>query len=130
MCDNLNTHRGGALYSAFPAPEAKRLCDRLEFHPTPKHGRWLNGAETERSVLSTPCLDRRMESKELVTVEVPAWESNRNRREVKIRWRFTTDDARIKSNGRSCIRYSMWGHRKQKTINLPKNDGQPLYTFE
>ena len=96
VCDNLNTHTGGALYAAFSAQEAKRLCDRLEFHPTPKHGSWLNMAETELSVLSTQCLDRRMESKEFVTEEVAAWEADRNTSEAKVRWRFTTEDARIK----------------------------------
>jgi DDE superfamily endonuclease len=96
VCDNLNTHTGGALYEAFPAAAAKRLCDRLEFHPTPKHGSWLNMAETELSVLAEQCLDRRMDSKELVTEEVSAWEQERNRLEAKVRWRFTTEDARIK----------------------------------
>lgn len=96
VCDNLNTHTGGALYAAFPPKEAKRLCDRLEFHPTPKHGSWLNMAETELSVLSGQCLDRRMENKELVVDEVSAWEKDRNKTEAKIRWRFTMADARIK----------------------------------
>jgi hypothetical protein len=96
VCDNLNTHTGGALYAAFPPKEAKRLCDRLEFHPTPKHGSWLNMAETELSVLSGQCLDRRMESKELVVDEVSEWEKDRNKKEAKIRWRFTMEDARIK----------------------------------
>jgi hypothetical protein len=96
VCDNLNTHTGGSLYEAFPAKEAKRLCDRLEFHPTPKHGSWLNMAETELSVLSGQCLDRRLENKELVIEEVSAWEADRNQTEAKIRWRFTTTDARIK----------------------------------
>jgi hypothetical protein len=96
VSDNLNTHTGGALYEAFPAKEAKRLCDRLDFHPTPKHGSWLNMAETELSVLSGQCLDRRIESRELVMAEVKAWEDERNRREAKVRWQFTTQDARIK----------------------------------
>jgi len=96
VCDNLNTHTGGALYEAFPAAEAKRLCDRLEFHPTPKHGSWLNMAETELSVLAEQCLDRRMDNQELVTGEVAAWETERNRLEAKVRWRFTTEAARIK----------------------------------
>ncbi len=96
VCDNLNTHTGGALYEAFPPQEAKRLCDRLEFHPTPKHGSWLNMAETELSVLSGQCLDRRMESKQLVASEAEAWESERNRVEAKVRWRFTIEKARIK----------------------------------
>jgi hypothetical protein len=96
VCDNLNTHTGGSLYEAFPPKEAKRLCDRLEFHPTPKHGSWLNIAETELSVLAGQCLDRRMESKQLVGDEASAWEAERNRTEAKVRWRFTTEDARIK----------------------------------
>jgi DDE superfamily endonuclease len=96
VCDNLNTHTGGALYEAFAAKEAKRLCDRLEFHPTPKHGSWLNMAETELSVLSGQCLDRRMESKQLVIEETASWEAERNQTEAKVRWRFTTEDARIK----------------------------------
>ena len=96
VCDNLNTHTGGSLYEAFPAAEAKQLCDRLEFHPTPKHGSWLNMAETELSVLSGQCLDRRMDNKEFVTSEVAAWETQRNQSEAKVRWRFTTEQARIK----------------------------------
>ena len=96
VCDNLNTHTGGALYEAFRPAEAKRLCERLEFHPTPKHGSWLNMAETELSVLAGQCLDHRMESKDLVIQEALAWEQERNTTEAKIRWRFTTDDARIK----------------------------------
>jgi DDE superfamily endonuclease len=96
VCDNLNTHTGGALYQAFTPKEAKRLCDRLEFHPTPKHGSWLNIAETELSVLAGQCLDRRMESKDFVATESSAWEAERNRMEARVRWRFTTQDARIK----------------------------------
>jgi hypothetical protein len=96
VCDNLNTHTGGALYQAFPPKEAKRLCDRLEFHPTPKHGSWLNIAETELSVLAGQCRNRRMESRDLVATESSAWETERNQLEAKVRWRFTTEDARIK----------------------------------
>jgi hypothetical protein len=96
VCDNLNTHTGGALYEAFPAAVAKRLCERLEFHPTPKHGSWLNMAETELSTLHGQCLDRRMDNAELVRTEVAAWEESRNQAEAKVRWRFTMEDARIK----------------------------------
>ena len=96
VCDNLNTHTGGALYEAFAPEVAKRLCDRLEFHNTPKQGSWLNMAETELSVLASQCLDRRMDSPELVSTEVAAWEAKRNHKEAKVRWRFTTADARVK----------------------------------
>jgi DDE superfamily endonuclease len=96
VCDNLNTHTGGALYEAFPAAEARRLWERLEFHNTPKHGSWLNMAETELSVLSGQCLDRRIDEVAVLRHEVESWENSRNRTEAKVRWRFTTEDARIK----------------------------------
>jgi DDE superfamily endonuclease len=96
VCDNLNTHTGGALYQAFPPAVAKGLCDRLEFHNTPKHGSWLNMAETELSVVAGQCLDRRMDSAAFVTTEVAAWEEERNGLEAKVRWQFTMEDARVK----------------------------------
>ena len=45
--DNLNTHKPASLYEAFPAPEARRLVERFEWHYTPKHGSWLDMAESE-----------------------------------------------------------------------------------
>jgi hypothetical protein len=96
VCDNLNTHTGGALYKAFVPSVAKGSCERLEFHHTPKHGSWLNMAETELNVLGGQCLDRRMDCAEFVKSEVKAWETDRNQREAKVRWRFTTEEARIK----------------------------------
>ncbi len=53
-------------------------------------------AKTELSVLSEQCLDRRIDNKELVTSEVTAWEAERKGNEAKVRWRFTTEKARIK----------------------------------
>jgi hypothetical protein len=35
VLDNLNTHMAASLYAAFPAPEARRLARKLEFHHTP-----------------------------------------------------------------------------------------------
>jgi hypothetical protein len=84
------------LYQAFPPALAKALCDRLEFHPTPKLGSWLNMTETVLSVLAGQCLDRRMDCAEFVEQEVAAWEAVRNDLEAQVRWRFTTDGARIK----------------------------------
>ena len=34
--DNLSTHTPASLYAAFPAPEARRLAKRFEWHYTPK----------------------------------------------------------------------------------------------
>ena len=56
MQDNLSTHKPASLCEAFPAKEARRLVERFEWHYTPKHGSWLNMAESELSVLSRQCL--------------------------------------------------------------------------
>jgi hypothetical protein len=81
---------------AFDPATARALASRLEIHHTPKHGSWLNMAETELSVLSRQCLDRRIDCKEIMTREVAVWEQERNTHKSKIDWRFTTADARIK----------------------------------
>jgi len=94
--DNLNTHRPASLYEAFPANEARRLVERFEWHFTPKHGSWLNMAECELSVLSSQCLDRRIPAKEIMIEEVAAWEAERNKKNTKTDWQFTTADARVK----------------------------------
>jgi transposase len=96
VMDNLNTHGIGSLYEAFDPATARALAARLEIHYTPKHGSWLNMAETELSILSRQCLDRRIENKELLIREVANWEHNRNVHESKIDWQFTTANARIK----------------------------------
>jgi hypothetical protein len=96
VMDNLNTHGIASLYEAFDPVTARALAARLEIHYTPKHGSWLNMAETELSVLSRQCLDRRLENKALMTQEVAKWENERNQACTKIDWRFTTADARVK----------------------------------
>jgi DDE superfamily endonuclease len=94
--DNLNTHKPASLYEAFPAPEARRLVEKFEWHYTPKHGSWLDMAESELSVLSGQCLDRRISNKPTLVEEVAAWEDSRNNKHVKADWHFTTADARVK----------------------------------
>jgi hypothetical protein len=96
VMDNLNTHKSASLYEAFPPHEARRILERLEFHYTPKHGSWLNMAEIELSVLQRQCLDRRISSHALLKSEIAAWENQRNANTVKVDWRFTTPEARIK----------------------------------
>lgn len=96
IMDNLNTHTLGSLYEAFPPAEARRLAQRLEIHYTPKHGSWLNMAENELSALSRQCLARRIGTIEQLKSEVAAWEAPRNEDQVRIQWRFTIDQARIK----------------------------------
>ncbi|MBA0087761.1 MAG: IS630 family transposase, partial [Acidobacteria bacterium Pan2503] len=94
--DNLNTHKPASLYEAFPAAEARRLVERFEWHYTPKHGSWLNMAESELGVLASQCLDRRIADKQILTHEVNAWQRHRNKHHAKANWQFTTADARVK----------------------------------
>jgi hypothetical protein len=94
--DNLSIHSKASLYEAFPAAEARRLVERFEWHYTPKHGSWLNLAESELGVLSSQCLDRRIPEKQILTDEVAAWEQERNAHHAKADWHFTTANARIK----------------------------------
>ncbi len=94
--DNLNIHSTASLYEAFPAAEARRLVERFEWHYTPKHGSWLDLAESELGVLSTQCLDRRIPDKQALIDEIAAWQQERNTNHTKSDWHFTTKDARIK----------------------------------
>ena len=96
VMDNLNTHKLAVLYQVYPPEEARRLCGRFEIHYTPKHASWLNMAETELSVVSRQCLDRRIADQEFLKREVAAWQEKRNQATVKVNWQFTTADARIK----------------------------------
>ena len=96
VMDNLNTHKAASLYEAFAPDEARRLRERLEIHYTPKHGSWLNMAETELSVLATQCLGRRIPDPRTLTQEVAAWVRQRNTAHCRVEWRFTTPNARIK----------------------------------
>ena len=96
VMDNFKTHVASAFYETFEPKEAKRLWDRFEFINTPKHGSWLNMAEIELHVLNGQCLNRHIATKKEVEEEVTAWQNDRNNRNSKINWQFTTKDARIK----------------------------------
>jgi hypothetical protein len=96
VLDNLNIHEPASLYQAFDPAEAKRIWDKLEIHPTPKHGSWLNIAEIECSVLSRQCLDRSIPDQPTLTTEVAGGVADRNADGAAVDWRFTTADARIK----------------------------------
>jgi DDE superfamily endonuclease len=94
--DNLNTHAKASLYEAFPPAEARRIVERFEWHYTPKHGSWLNMAESELAVLASQCLDRRIPDMGAMIHEAAAWQTGRNNNQTKADWRFTTINARIK----------------------------------
>ena len=94
--DNLSTHKPASLYEAFPAKEARRLVERFEWHYTPKHGSWLDMAESELGVLASQCLDRRIAEKQILAHEVNAWQDHRNKHHAKANWQFKTAYARVK----------------------------------
>jgi hypothetical protein len=74
----------------------RRMVERFEWNYTPKHGSWLDLAESELGVLSSQCLDRRIPDQQSLIEEIAAWEHDRNRHHIKADWHFTTENARIK----------------------------------
>jgi hypothetical protein len=83
------------LYKTFPPEEARRICRKLDFHFTPKHGSWLNMAEIELSIFG-----RTMKTHipDIVNFdrEAQALVQERNCSQSQIDWQFRTPDARIK----------------------------------
>jgi hypothetical protein len=53
-------------------------------------------AEIELNVLTKQCLNRRIDKIKTVKAEVKAWQDHRNKKDTKIKWQFTTKNARIK----------------------------------
>ena len=105
VMDNLNTHRPASLYQAFEPVEARHIAERVEIHYTPKPlatrldrvaGSWVNRAEIEIGVMVRQCLDRRIADQSVLPREVGAWQQQRNQDAIRVDWRFTTEDARIK----------------------------------
>lgn len=96
IIDNLNTHDPGSFYETFPPDKAKAIWNRFEIVYTPKHGSWLNIAEIELNVLTGQCLKRRIDNIEVVKKEIMAWQNSRNNKKARVKWQFTTKDARTK----------------------------------
>jgi len=94
--DNLNTHTYGAFYEHLSADQAHALMTKIAFHFTPKHASWLNMAELEFSALTRQCLGQRFATLAHLQQAVYAWVEERNRAAIRIRWTFTTHDARFK----------------------------------
>jgi hypothetical protein len=94
--DHLKTHGRGSLSEAFPPEQARGLASRREIPSTPKHGRGLNSAESERSALTLHCLERRIPVRETLIEETNQWEQRRNASQQGVDWQFSTHDARIK----------------------------------
>lgn len=96
VMDNLSTHTASAVYQTFPPVEARRILRRLEFHYTPRHASWLNIVEIEIGVMRRQCLDRRIASRDILETEVRTWERRRTESGARIRWMFSTEQARAK----------------------------------
>ena len=95
VLDNLNTHTKGAFYEAFPAEKARGIVNRLELHYTPKHGSWLNVAESELSAMTRQCLkNRRFPDIDKLRNEIKAWGMSINKNQRGVDWQFTIDNAR------------------------------------
>jgi hypothetical protein len=56
-----------------PLSGERRLATRLEFHFTPRHGRWLNAALIEFAVLPRSCLYRRIDRLVRLRSGAEAW---------------------------------------------------------
>ena len=92
VLDNLSTHLEKGIREAewiYP------FIKQFKFHYTPKHASWLNVAELEIGIVERQCLKgRRFPTNIKLEKEVNAWQDDRNARNIKINWKFTTDDAR------------------------------------
>lgn len=94
--DNLKTHKPAAMHEVFEPARAKAILDKIEFVFTPKHGSWLNMAEIEFSVLKRQAIKNRIADKETLEKKVNCWQQERNQKQAKANWQFTTKDARVK----------------------------------
>lgn len=97
VSDNLNIHSKATFYEAFSPKIAFELAQIFEFHHTPKHGSWLNIAESELASLTTQCLgDLRIKCISELNEMLNDWETDRNSRQRGVNWQFTINDARTK----------------------------------
>ena len=97
VSDNLNTHTRGAFYEVFEPARARALVRRIEFCHTPKHGSWLNVAESELSCMTRQCLkDRGLGDIETLRNEIAAWSADVNDAQRGVEWQMGIGDARRK----------------------------------
>lgn len=97
VCDNLNTHTKGAFYEVFAPQQARAYVRRINFVQTPKHGSWLNVAESELSALTRQCLKgRRIGQLASLQEEIQAWADDINQTQRGVDWQMKISDARIK----------------------------------
>ena len=96
VMDNLNTHHPASLYEAFEPAEARRIAERLEV-PLQSQAWQLAGYGRDRNRGDGPAMPGPPYSRpSALRREVAAWQAQRNRDAIRVDWRFTTEDARIK----------------------------------
>ena len=71
-------------------------ADQCETVPFTHVALLLCDTEIELSALNGQCLERRIPDLETLRNYIATWENDRNNRQSKINWRFSTADARIK----------------------------------
>lgn len=97
IMDNLNTHKEKSLTDYYGLEEGRRIWKHFDIHYTPKHGSWLNQAEIAINMYSRQCLGKsRIPDINLLRKRTKAWNQFINRRNVKIKWQFSRQDAREK----------------------------------
>lgn len=109
VMDSLSTHKKNSLEWRFLEDEVEKLWSRFEIVYTPKHASWLNQAEIAIGMYSRQCLgDGRVGNIDNLRLKTTMWNKYKNKKEVKIEWRFTKSKAR-KSFGYSIIPKSTLG---------------------
>ena len=64
--------------------------------PGNDHGSWLNVADVQLNLAFRQCLNRRIDSIDVLRDEVAAWQAARDRLRAKVNWQSTTNDAHVK----------------------------------
>lgn len=93
VLDNLNTHFTKSFYETFSKTQADQILEKITFCYTPKHASWLNMAEIEINVMGRQCLPDKIGTGHLLKQQIQAWTSQRNKKQKKIHWTFTRQDA-------------------------------------
>lgn len=95
--DNLSSHSENCCVQTLGPQTGRRLWSRFKIHFTPKHGSWLNMAETEISLWGRECLGgRRLPTLEILQSETAAWNHRVHGLRRTIAWNFNVSAARKK----------------------------------
>jgi hypothetical protein len=99
VMDNLRTHCLKSLTDFYGVEKGTELWNRFDVHFTPKHASWLDQAEIEIGIYSRQCLGKnRISNIDELRRRTNAWNKVVNKKKLKIKWQFTTKEARNKFN--------------------------------